>query len=45
MDTALKRYTSDNTSIIVVDLKGPEYWAAKGAKKAGGLFGGLFGGR
>jgi len=47
IQVALKRYTSDNTSTVVVDLKGPEYWAEQAAKQKKGisLFGGLFGGK
>nr|AUI41107.1 TAP38 [Haematococcus lacustris] len=44
VDLALKRHTSDNTSVVVIDLQGPAYWAAKGGKSAGkGLFGGWWG--
>ncbi|GLC42261.1 hypothetical protein PLESTF_001141700 [Pleodorina starrii] len=46
---ALKRYSTDNVAVVVVDLQGGEFWSAKpkakqgGGKKAGGgLFGGLF---
>ncbi len=47
--TALRRHTTDNTSVVVVDLKGEAYWREQGSKKGGGapalgkMFGGLFG--
>lgn len=40
-DIALKRYTTDNVAVVVVDMKG-EGWTAK-PKKAGGSGGGLLG--
>lgn len=39
---AIKRYTADNTAVVVVDLMGEEGWAAGGVKKAGKGFLGLF---
>lgn len=47
-DVALKRYTTDNVSVVVIDFKG-EGWTAKPPKKAratssgGGVLGTLFG--
>jgi len=32
VDIALKRYTSDNTSTFVVDLKQPGYWDEQHSK-------------
>jgi hypothetical protein len=43
-DVAVKRYTSDNVAIIVVDMKG-DAWQGTKKKAAGGngsLLGGLF---
>ena len=43
---AIKRHTSDNVGVVIVDLKGRDHWAAvkgKAAQKKGGMFGGLFG--
>lgn len=40
---ALRRHTSDNVGVAVVDLKGAQHWAAAKSKSKG-LFGGLFGG-
>lgn len=37
---ALKRHTTDNTSVVVVDLKGADYWG-KPKGQSGGLFGWL----
>ena len=40
---AIKRYTADNTAVVVIDLLGEEGWAASGgAKKGGKGFLGLF---
>ncbi|KXZ41169.1 hypothetical protein GPECTOR_693g836 [Gonium pectorale] len=48
---ALKRYSTDNVAVVVVDLQGQDFWRGKPkgkaagpapAKKAGGMFGGLF---
>lgn len=36
---ALKRHTTDNTSVVVVDLKGADYWKAAGKKGGGFSFG------
>lgn len=35
VEVALRRYTSDNTSVMVVDFRGAEYWEAAGSKKKG----------
>lgn len=40
---ALKRHTSDNVGVVVLDLKGPEYWQSVKPAKRKGMFGGLFG--
>mmetsp|Transcript_16198 Transcript_16198/g.27828 ORF Transcript_16198/g.27828 Transcript_16198/m.27828 type:complete len:381 (+) Transcript_16198:1-1143(+) len=37
-----KRHTTDNTSVVVIDLKGSAHWGPKKGN-GGGLFGGLFG--
>lgn len=43
---ALKRYSTDNVAVVVVDLLGPEHWAGKPKKAAKKpLFGGMFGGK
>lgn len=40
---ALKRYTTDNVGVVVIDLKGADVWGAKPQKaKRKGLLGGLF---
>lgn len=39
---AIKRYTADNTAVIIVDLLGEEGWAAGAVKKGGKGFLGLF---
>ncbi|EFJ41395.1 hypothetical protein VOLCADRAFT_68313, partial [Volvox carteri f. nagariensis] len=47
---ALKRYSTDNVAVVVVDLQGSDFWSAKpqkakqqqGGTRKGGLFGGLF---
>lgn len=38
---ALKRHTTDNTSVVVVDLKGTDYWGKAKGQQTGGLFGWL----
>ncbi|GIL58208.1 hypothetical protein Vafri_13327 [Volvox africanus] len=43
---ALKRYSTDNVAVVVVDLQGSDFWSAKPQKgkqlRKGGIFGGLF---
>lgn len=39
---ALKRYSSDNISVIVLDFKGAAYWKPSGSSSKGGWLGGLF---
>jgi protein phosphatase 1A len=44
---ALKRYSTDNVAVVVVDLQGGEFWSSKPKSKQqpgrkGGIFGGLF---
>ncbi|GIL79279.1 hypothetical protein Vretimale_16457 [Volvox reticuliferus] len=43
---ALKRYSTDNVAVVVVDLQGSDVWTAKPQKgkqlRKGGIFGGLF---
>ncbi len=45
VNMAMKRYTTDNTSVVVIDLKGQDYWHAMASKPRGpGAFlSGLFG--
>lgn len=43
---ALRRYSTDNVAVVVVDLQGPSYWSEKPKKAAKKpLFGGMFGGK
>lgn len=39
----MKRYTTDNTSVVVVDLKGRAYWAEPDKKKPGNKLFSFFG--